>query len=424
MRFFWVFAVVPSCDFYPEATEAIALPTATDCSADILIPNPSGGAPLVATDVSSEVYGAAPAPSAVHLGLPSSDPSTSVAFTWRTDVDTLASAVEWGVADALDQRSEGASFLYGGAIQGTGTWRLHEVHLCGALQPDTTYSYRVGGPGGWSPTHSFTTAPAPGTPSTLTVAISGDARGSYDTWATVVAQMEAYDPDFYLFTGDIVDLGPNQTEWDAWFAAAGDVFARKLFLPTHGNHEFLAQHYFAQFALPGNEEWFAARFGDVTVVSLNDTVRDASVWEAEEITLMDEAFGAAPGDWKLVEHHQPVYSTCTTHGSHETLRGLWTPVFDRHRVDLVLNGHNHTYERSLVIAGGQEVAAADGTTYVVTGGAGADLYPTSQAEWFGLVSNPVEHFVIAEISPTEIAVTARDLSGTVIDAFTVPRKGN
>ena len=50
-------------------------------------------------------------------------------------------------------------------------------------------------------------------------------------------------------------------------------------------------------------------------------------------------------------------------------------------VDLVVAGHNHVYERSVKIRGDQE--ADDGITYLVTGGAGADLYQGFTGEWFG-----------------------------------------
>jgi hypothetical protein len=384
----------------------------------VLVPQVDGSRADTA-DRHEERFGASPEPFHVHLGWPSGDPSVSVGFVWRTDVDTLASVVEWGEGEALDQRAEGASFLFGGSAGDEN--RVHEAHLCGLLKPGTTYSYRVGGEGHFSPVYSFTTPGAPGSFDRYRLALVGDSRGAYATWGTLLASIDAADPDLILFSGDMVELGPSQGEWDAWFDASGDVLARRPFLPAHGNHEFLAVNYFAQFLLPGVEEWYTFRYGDLTVVSLNDTVRDYQVIESDQIRLMDEAFAASPDDWKLAMHHRPVYSTCTRHGSDEVLRSLWEPVFDRHGVDLVVAGHNHIYERSVPIRAGQEVAAGQGTTYLVAGGAGAPLYEESEAEWFGVVAQPTEHWVQVDVSPRAMDFVVRDLSGAVIDEFSIPR---
>ena len=64
---------------------------------------------------------------------------------------------------------------------------------------------------------------------------------------------------------------------------------------------------------------------------------------------------------------------------------------------------------------------ADGTVYLVSGGAGAPLYTETAEEWFGHVANPIEHYLIADFGPTEVTVTVRDLDGNVIDEFTKPR---
>lgn len=423
----WLAALAGCAPGTPLPVRAPATPTTAvpvyphACDPTIWMPNPTGGAPVAATEAHQEVGGLAPAPFAVHLGWPSSDPSTSSSFAWRTDVETLATVVEYGEGGALDRRVEGVSFRYGGGKPGDGPYRLHEVKLCDVLAPSTTYTYRVGGEVGWSPAYTFTTAPPPGEPMTTRFALAGDSRGSYETWGAVVALMESHDPDVYLFSGDMVELGIAQPEWDSWWAAAGDVFARKPLVPAHGNHEFLSQHYFAQMSLPGNEEWFGARWGDVTLGVLNDTVRDTAVFAGAEAALLEAAFGAAPGDWKIAMHHASEYATCLTHGSNLGLRAVWSPIYDRHGVSLVLSGHNHVYERSVPIHGDELAATGEGTTYIVSGGAGAPLYFGLGTEWFGNVAVVAEHYVIIDVTPSEMHVVARDLAGNVLDDFRVPR---
>src|SRR4051794_13288248 len=82
--------------------------------------------------------------------------------------------------------------------------------------------------------------------------------------------------------------------------------------------------------------------------------------------------------------HHCAYSTAKGHASDGGIRDAWAALFDRYQVDLVLSGHNHAYERTHPIRGGQRVASApsganvdssSGTTYLMVGGGGASVGP-------------------------------------------------
>lgn len=403
-------------------TTSFSLPVGPDCDPAVKVPlGPGVVDPSAVPDPHADVLGAAPTPYQVRIGWPSSDPSTSVSILWRTDVDTLASLVEYGVGDELTERVPAASFRYGGAIGVPGPYRMHELRLCDGLEPGTTYSYRVGGDGAWSDVYSFTTPPAPGAFDTFRLAMVGDSRGAYETWGQILAAMDAEDPDLILFSGDIIDLGVLQDEWDAWFEASGDVLARRVLVPAHGNHEFFAPHYFAQFSLPGNEAWFSHRYGDLELVVLNDTVLDRADIEVQQVAYLDAVFGGSDAPWRVVMHHRTAYGTSTVHGSAEDLQEAWVPRFEAHDVDLVLAGHNHAYERSVPIRAGAEVAPGEGPVYITAGGAGADLYENFAPDWFGAVAVATEHYLVADFGPTEVTATVRDLAGNTIDSFVLPR---
>jgi hypothetical protein len=67
-------------------------------------------------------------------------------------------------------------------------------------------------------------------------------------------------------------------------------------------------------------------------------------------------------DWIIVQMHQcAASSSATGNGSDLGIRQEWLPLFDRYQVDLVLNGHDHDYERSFPVRGadtgaGREIA--------------------------------------------------------------------
>ncbi len=422
-----VLLALSACDFFPESTDTSGTDTGalpSDCSPEVFVPwgtLGADGAPVPAS-AHSETLGAEPSPYAVRLGWPSRDASRSASMLWRTDVDTLASVVELTPVDGGETvRVEGYSFLFGSGTIGEGLYRIHEVRLCGLLQPGTSYSYRVGGEGAWSDSTTFTTAPEPGSGQPLRVAIAGDSRGDYSTWATVVSSMESHSPDLYIFSGDMVELGANQAEWESWFEATGDLLARKPFLAAHGNHEFLAQHYFAQFGFPGNEEWYAVEWGDLLVLGLNDTVRSEEEIDSTQRQFIETELAATALPWRFATHHQPAWSACTAHDSNLDVREAWSPAFEAGRAQVVFAGHNHIYERSVPIRDGSEVPDGQGTVYVVSGGAGAPLYTSTEDSWWNVKANSIEHYIIGDIGADSASFVVRDLSGNIIDEFTVSR---
>ncbi|MCO4773295.1 MAG: metallophosphoesterase family protein [Deltaproteobacteria bacterium] len=413
--------LLTACPTVEEEEPPTPVPSVEDpsCSDEILSPSgPGGGLAAEPVEAHAETYGADPDPFQVRLQWPTSQPHISGGFLWRTDAETLASTVEWGVGDDLGNVTEGSSFVYGKTDAFAG-YRVHEVRLCGDLTPGTTYSYRVGGAGGWSSVAQFTTPAEPGSFDSVTIGIAGDSRGAYTTWASVVALMEAHDPDFYVFPGDMVDLGVVQSEWDSWFEATGDVLRSKVLVPSHGNHEFLATHYFAQFSLPGNEQWFSLDYGPLHLISLNDTVSGDNDIEVFQPNFLETDLADNDSAWTFVAHHQPMYTASTNHSSNETLRDTWSPIYDANGVDVVINGHNHLYERSVPITG--DAPDDDGITYIVTGGAGAPLYEGTDTPWYSAVANPIEHYIIATITGPTATFVVRDLDDNVIDEFTVTR---
>jgi 3',5'-cyclic AMP phosphodiesterase CpdA len=52
-------------------------------------------------------------------------------------------------------------------------------------------------------------------------------------------------------------------------------------------------------------------------------------------------------DWIIVMFHKPIYSSLTSHMQEYIMRDKYQPIFDRYGVDIVLQGHNHFYDRTL-----------------------------------------------------------------------------
>jgi len=71
-------------------------------------------------------------------------------------------------------------------------------------------------------------------------------------------------------------------------------------------------------------------------------------------------------DWIIVQMHQcGCSSSATGNGSDLGIRQQWLPLFDRYQVDLVLNGHDHDYERSFPVRGADVDAGHEAATDAV-----------------------------------------------------------
>jgi hypothetical protein len=348
---------------------------------------------------SIEAYGGDPTPRLVHLTL-MSDPKTSVVVQWRTaDEVTRASTIRYAeganlTADALTQTKSGLQFAYTGTPcppGGTGCpFREHQAHLCG-LKPDTSYSYQVGGHDSstntdhFSPVYSFHTAPDIGANPAAEVVMGfvGDSRGGYDVWQQLVTQLVQRTPDLILFSGDAVTIGITQQEWEQFLAAGEQLFATTPVVFADGNHELGSVNLLSQFAQPNDQLNFGLDYGYAHITVADDSPQDPSaVLGVNRDALSADLGASSAARWKIVMHHQPMWSASTKHGSSTALQQAWQPLFDQYHVDLVLNGHDHDYEVTKPMIGTMAQATSDNATvYVVAGGAGAELYPNGMQYW-------------------------------------------
>ncbi len=337
---------------------------------------------------SIEAFGDDPTPRLVHLGI-AGDPRTSMVTQWRTADDvTRAGVVRYGIgaglsAEQLTETVTGIQFAY--ELPGNALVRVHQAHLCG-LEAGTTYTYQVGardpetGVEHFSPIYTFRTAPdvVAHPDAEVVVGVLGDCRDGYDVWEQLTGIIASYDPDLVLFSGDAVTVGITQFEWEAFLARGEPLLARVPLLFANGNHENNAVNFYSQFAMPGDQENFSIDYGFAHITVLNDTPEDINVIAGATVDFMRDDFEASKAArWKLAMHHQAIWSS-SNHGSTASLQEHWRPVMEEYKLDLVLNGHDHEFEISKPMVGDVPQASVnDGTVYIVSGGAGAELYSTA-----------------------------------------------
>ena len=370
-------------------------------------------APVIAQGANARV-GVNPSPRHVHLGF-IGDPKKSMIAQWRTeDDDTRASVIRYAEGEDLSASalsSSGAGVVFTYRATGTENYTVHQGHMCG-LKAGTAYSYQVGSERNFSPVYTFRTAPdVQANPDTVSVFGNlGDSRDGYEVWSQLVEELRGKTPDLILFSGDAVTIGLSQLEWEEFFDRGEPLFARTPVISAHGNHEVNAVNFYAQFAMPGDQETFGFDWGHAHITVANDTPVDFTSITGQFRQAIETDFEASKNArWKLFMHHQPIYSASTRHGSSTTLKAAWEPLIDQYEIDLVLNGHDHDYERSRVV---------DGTTYVVSGAA-AKLRPAG-SNGDTVVSQSVRHFLDLSAYPDRLVVQAVDQSGAVVDGVVIP----
>lgn len=91
-------------------------------------------------------------------------------------------------------------------------------------------------------------------------------------------------------------------------------------------------------------------------------------------------------------------------------------MFDAGGVDLCLVGHNHFYERTDPIHGGQVVDPGQGTVYITSGNGGAGLYTMlPAADFVAAWTDQVYGFTQVTVEGTHIEIMHVDSEGNVVD---------
>ena len=117
--------------------------------------------------------------------------------------------------------------------------------------------------------------------------------------------------------------------------------------PSPGNHEYYSigarpyYGYFGALAGPSSKGYYSYDVGEWHVVALNSNIGVGHGSEQEQWLRADLA--ASDADCTLVYWHHPLFSS-GPHGDQVKMRDIWRVLYE-HKVEVVVNGHDHHYER-------------------------------------------------------------------------------
>ncbi|MFX0177741.1 MAG: purple acid phosphatase family protein [Candidatus Hodarchaeota archaeon] len=260
---------------------------------------------------------------------------------------------------------------------------------------------------------NFTTLPPRNTTS-IKFLIFGDSRSQREQRSEVVNKIieNFSDIQFSIHTGDIVNDGRIQTEWDEYFKDAELLTKKVPGYYIEGNHEYNNGYMYDNIPLPINglnSYYYNFTIGPVNLIGLN-THRDPSV----QTTWLETALNNSNNDnstlWKIAYMHEPIFNSISTRPDRSDLIASWSPLFEQYNMDLIFAGHNHYYERSYPM---NRLKQYDDSSsfyfknpsypmYFITGGAGAPLYTRDTSPGYAPFYNSTYHFLVVEISVDDI----------------------
>lgn len=175
-------------------------------------------------------------------------------------------------------------------------------------------------------------------------------------FGAAVRRFEARNPADYLVTlGDNdytekpVDFLVNWEESFGWTQRAGVQVAGVL-----GNHDVVVQRGRYEFeALGMRGRYYRRTVGPVEVYLL-----DSNSVDPTQTRWLRQSLARSRARWRIAVFHHPPF-TCGRHAPHSEVLERWVPLFERHRVRLVLSAHDHNYQR---------FAPRRGVRYLVHGG--------------------------------------------------------
>ncbi len=308
--------------------------------------------------------------------------------------------------------------------------RIHEVVLKD-LNPNTQYFYRVESstPGGKqykSEPATFRTAVDSDTP--YAFAVISDTQGNPTVSGQIAQLAWEQRPSFVLHSGDLVSTGSDHNHWlEHFFPGMRPLINHVPFYPVLGNHEQNAEHYYNYVSLPSPEYFYTFTYGNCQffMIDTNQKVEPGS----EQYEWLKTSLAESNTKWKFVCHHHPPYSSDendygnlwkTNKGTQGDLRARQlVPLYEEHGVDIVWNGHIHSYERTWRIRKGKAVES-NAPFYMITGGGGGGLEtPAPTRPFFQNNVRRGHHYVMVHINGGTLELKSYTLNDRLFDQLQI-----
>ncbi|PCE66041.1 purple acid phosphatase family protein [Sediminicola luteus] len=391
-------------------------------------------------------FSPSPVPDRIILTL-TATPASSQAVSWRTDTSVTQAQAQFAQATGSPDFRKSVKTIWATSsffeniphLEDHVVAKQHELVFTD-LKPDTKYAYRVGDGSHWSEWFHFTTARADAGP--VSFLYFGDSQTELKSmWSRVVREAYGTMPqvDFMLHAGDLINRSNRDSEWGEWYHAAGWINGSVPSVMTPGNHEYydsvagdrldrhkkLSPYWQQSFRLPENgpagipelrETVYFIDYHDMRLISLNSC---AARYHPETMEVqrqwLEKVLKNNPKKWTVVTHHFPLYSA-RKGPENLKLRTALQPLYEQYGVDLVLQGHDHTYGRGTNKDYGAQYKGDKGPVYVVSV-SGPKMYDSSFYPWVDRSASNTQLYQLIKIEDNTLRYEAYTAIGDLYDAF-------
>ena len=378
-------------------------------------------------------------PDRIMLTIPD-DPATSRAVTWRTSTDVtkpvgqIVKAMATPFFEEEITTVEGASALW---EENDSTAMGHKV-IFKNLEPETMYAYRVGDGENWSEWFQTTTSSNENKP--FNFLYLGDFQNDIKSFCSrTIRQAYSHFPnaEFILFAGDLVSRS-EEGYWDEFFYAGDWIFGTMPSVATPGNHEYYKQgdgkprlfsrHWNQIFVNPANNpenlegRTYYMDYQGVRFISLDSPAIGYRENDAKNtIVWLHETLSNNPNKWTVLFTHYPVYS-CSQGRNNEKYRETIKPILEKYGVDLVLQGHDHTYCRGQNL-GNVSADCKNPPMYMVSV-SGPKMYGLNVQKWGDRVASQTQLYQNITVLNDTVSVEAFTVTGQLYDKFILVKEEN
>ena len=272
------------------------------------------------------------------------------------------------------------------------------------------------------PVNTKTFTPRLGTPP-ITIAAVGDGAGSYPGNFQVSSMIVNQQPDLFLYLGDVYEHG-TRTEYHNWYGLRDNLYGRlrDITNPTVGNHEYLtpgaAGYFFYWDNVPHMYSYNTAGWHFVSFDS-NEAYNQVAPTSAQ-YKWLESDLRANTLPCVLVYFHHPRYSI-GPQGDTARLAQVWS-LLAQYGVDVVLTGHDHSYQRWTAVDGSGN-PAPQGITQFVVGNGGYGTQNFVRTDTRVAATSTAYGAFFADLAADHLDYRFLNLAGQALDSGTVACSG-
>ena len=340
---------------------------------------------------------------------------TSLEIAWRS-LEPYKGTVHYGTEKGLLSNS----------IMEDSSTQKHHITI-ESLAPSTRYFYSVSDETGEIYQEENTRTARRDDETRFSFLVLGDSGVDTDTQRKVASQMEnsmnEREIDFLVHVGD-VHQGSGDYYDNVYFKPYRNILKNVNAFTALGNHDVITDNgavYLDDFYLPHNnpdstERYYSFRWANAYFICL-DTNTNYAPGSSQYNFLIDalNSEERKTAMWTFVyAHHPPFTEYWTDYYGDANVQNHLVPVYESYDVDMVMNGHTHSYERG----------EKEHVHYLVSGGGGGGLDDYFVDYDHISFSRAVHHFTRIDVDDAQLTVRAIDEDGQQVDRFIINKFTN